>query len=58
MKSSGSVREDHLIGKKSPAGFGGWRHWARAAGVNIFKGACTAVGTAIVSLLVWWIQNR
>ncbi|MFJ9060872.1 hypothetical protein [Streptomyces sp. NPDC102409] len=32
--------------------------WVRMAGVYALRGAASAVGPGVVSLIVWWIQSR
>lgn len=33
------------------------RRYARAVVVHILKGACTAIGTALVAAVVTWLQQ-
>lgn len=55
MESSGSDAGSHILGQNRSEQ---WKLWARIAEANAFKGACTAVGTGAVSLLIWWAQGR
>jgi hypothetical protein len=34
------------------------RHLGRTALFSLVRGACTALGTAGVAAIVWWVQNQ
>jgi hypothetical protein len=55
MESTDSIPEGYTPHITSSTN---WKQWARAAGVNVFKGACTALGAGAVSLLIWWLERK
>ncbi|MCX5369067.1 MULTISPECIES: hypothetical protein [unclassified Streptomyces] len=55
MESSGSLSESQPVRAKPQSN---WPKWARTAGVHALKGASSALGAGVITLLVWWIQNR
>lgn len=55
MESTDSIPESYTPHTTSSKN---WKLWARSAGANVFKGACTALGAGAVSLLIWWFENQ
>lgn len=55
MESTDSISEGYSPHKTSSTN---WKQWARSAGANAFKGACTALGAGAVSLLIWWLERK
>jgi len=55
MESTDSIPESYTPHMTSSTK---WKRWARTAGANAFRGACTALGAGAVSLLIWWLESK